>query len=218
MGLCSKTGQFLIALLLTCGCANAAISRTQNVSANASSVAISSTTAGDVIVVFGYNGTSATAVSLPAGYTNLASATGTLQAGRCAYKISPGAETVTGTFTNATQVIAFVYRGTDPYLPCKTPNNLNNGNVATITYSGFLSMTNGANWVAGFGGAKAATAGMNGNTAVLTNRTSLTTANGLDSGTKLATFADQSLVYTTAGRWHSIAIEVQFPYSSNGFF
>jgi hypothetical protein len=71
-----------------------------------------------------------------------------------------------------------------------------------------MQVTDGTSWIAGFGGARTATAGMDGSTTLLTNRTSQTTVNGLDSGTGLTSYAGETLNFTTSSRWFGITVEI----------
>lgn len=201
-----------------------AISRTQAVSADSNTVTITSTSANDVIIVFAYNGSSATIPTLDGAFTNLDSQTGTSQGFRSGYKVSAGGDTSCGTWTNATQVICHVYAGTSTSAPFVNSTKTA-GNSATLTYTGFtMSVTNNTAWIVGFGGARSATAGMNGNTTggtVLTNRTSKTTANGLDTGATTSTFSSTTLTVTTSGRWLTETIEIDpaaTQSTTNGFF
>lgn len=187
------------------------ITRTQAVSANANNVAITSTSAGDYILVFAYFAGTATQPSLPSGFTNLTTQLGTGQACRVGFKVSPGGDTSSNVWTNATQVVCHVYRGV---LAAGAVGTINAGNSASL---GWLTLTpqvtDGSSWVVGFGGATSATAGMNGNptgTAPnLVNRTNVTVANGLDTGAGASSFAAQTLVVTGTGRWQALAIELK---------
>jgi len=190
-----------------------AISRTQNVSAAATSVAITAATAGDYIVVFAFNGSSATACTLPAGFTNLVSAVSANSAARLYYKIAAGGETSSGVSTNATQIVCMVYRGASGF--GTTPTIGTNTNTSLIYSAVTLLNTSGSSWVIGFGAGASMTAGMNGTptgTAPnLGNRTSQTLCNGLDTGAGVTSFSAQTLTVTTTGRWQTVTIELKAP-------
>jgi len=195
------------------------ISRVQNVSANASSATLSSTTANDLIVVFAYNNASTTAPTLVSGYTSLDTQGpgGSANGCRLAYKLSGGGETTTGTWTTATNVVAHVYRGQITsgaggangigFLAAAT------GNSAIFSWTGTtLGVTDGSSWVAGFGGAKSATAGVNGNSTggtVLTNATAQTIITGKDTNAGVASFSTTTLTFTTSSRWITEAVEIK---------
>jgi hypothetical protein len=184
-----------------------AISFIQAASANAATVAISSTLAGDLIVVMAYNNAAATAPTVPAGYTSITSTTSTLEGGVLAYRISPGGDTSVPTFTNATNITAAVYRGCQGIGANGTATV---GNSATISYPTLTPQnTSGSSWVVGAAGAKAATAGMTGTTAALIrNRTNQTTVNSLDTNAGVTSFAAQSLTVTGSGRWIGFSVEL----------
>lgn len=214
----------LFILLLLAVTAQAAISRIQAVSANANNVAITSTTSGDLIIVFAYFAGTATQPTLAAGFTNIANQAGTAQACRIGYKISAGGDTSSGTWTNATQVVCHVYRGTatsaaaiGAFIAVQA------GNSTSLSYAALtLQTTSGTSWVAGFGGASSATAGMNGTptgTAPnLGNRTSQTLCNGMDTGTGVTGFTAQTLTVTTTGRWQTFTVELKVPSLNTGNF
>ena len=184
-----------------------AISNVQAASANASSVAISTPNAGDLILVMAYNDAAATAPTLLAGYTSITSTTSTLEGAILAFKIAVGNETSTGTWTNATNIVCIVYRGTAGIGNFGTAAV---GNSASIGYPTLtLKNAHGSSWVAGFAGAKGATAGMNGTASPLTsNRTSQTTVNGLDTNGGVTSFAGATLTVTTSGRWAAFSVEI----------
>lgn len=198
-----------------------AITRSQNVSANANNVALASTTSGDLIVVFAYCNNATTIPSLPGGFTSLATFSGNLNGMRCGYKVSTGGETTSGTWTNATNIAAHVYQGVHGSTPIGAQDGATGtqGNGTALSWTGFtLNDTSGNSWIAGFVGAKAATAGINGNTTggtVLTNRTNQTVISGKDTGSGTATFSTTSLTVTGSGRWASFGVEIRAPVTIN---
>ena len=189
-----------------------AISRTQQVSANAATATITAAQAGDLILVFAYS-TTTTVPSLPSGYTNLQGGAGTQQAYRCGYKLAAGGETNCGTWTNATNVACHVYRGVDQTTPVSAPAAATAGNSATLSYAGLTYSAN--SFVVGFGANKAATAGMggfmSGGPPVLSVRTNQTTINGCDVGPQASggTGTASTLSVTGSGRWFAITVEVE---------
>jgi hypothetical protein len=193
--------------------AHGAITRTQAVSAVADNVAITSTAANDLIVVFAFTGSAATIPSLATGFTSLQTATGTSRGGRLGYKISSGGDTSSGAWTNATNVICFVYSGVNTTTPFGTIPAITGGAGATITYTAAtLTVTDGTSVWFGAAGIRAATAGMNGTptgTAPnFTNRANTTLANGLDTAATASNLSAQSLTTTSGNGWMSITIEL----------
>ena len=69
--------------------------------------------AGDLILAFAFNNASATAPTLPTGWTGIGVQFGIACYGRLSYKVAPTNSETTGTWTNATTVIFLIYRGVD---------------------------------------------------------------------------------------------------------
>ena len=192
-----------------------AITRTQNVSAAANNVAITSTSNGDVIVVWAYFAGTATIPTLPGGFTSIVGTAGVQQGARLGYKVSTGGDTTSGTWTNATHVVCLVYSGCNTLSPFGTTPTINAGNSASLGYlATTLTITNGTSIHLGFGGASGATAGMNGTptgTAPnFTNRASQATRiNGCDTAATATNLSAQTLAVTTSGRWQTATIELK---------
>jgi hypothetical protein len=138
----------------------AVISFVNKASAAAASVTLpTGIAAGDLILIFAYR-SATTAPSLAAGYTTPATG-GTVSANaqslRVAYKIADGTESgaSSGTFTNASIVIAEVYRNVGSVGTTASATNAasTTTNIPTIT----LTKTDGTSWVAAFAGSKQAT-------------------------------------------------------------
>jgi len=182
-------------------------------SANTTSVSISSTSQGDLILVFAFNGTNNTIPTLPSGFTSLATATTANTAARLGYKKSTGGDTSSGTWTSATQVACIVFRSSTGYAMAGAVATAT-GTGTTLTYPGMTpansagNFRNSGSWVAGFGGGASMTAGMDGSTANLTNETSQTKVNGLDSEAVKTSFADETLSVTTSGQWITATVEI----------
>jgi hypothetical protein len=190
----------------------ATITESQAVSAAATSAALTATQAGDLIVVCAYQNNNDTAPSLASGYTNIANGGANTNAMRIAYKFSPGGETTTGTWTNATAVGAIVYRGVD--VGPIGANAAGNNSGTTLTYSTVsLERTDGTSWIAGCGGMVATPAdqahSVNQNTTNLTVRTNIPSNQFamLDSGAGLSSFSSQG-VTITSGAWSTYAVEL----------
>lgn len=105
--------------------------------------------AGDLFVCFAYRDGSATAPSLPAGWTNSNSAGANTNSFRMGYKIAASSsDTCTG-WTNASGVILHVYRGA-AFVGASNQQSASN---ATLTYPAVtLQNTSGTSWVVGFAG------------------------------------------------------------------
>src|SRR5262249_39705055 len=92
-----------------------AITRIGEASALADNVTLPAHQTGDLIVIFSYQDGVASAPSLPSGYSNIfnVGAGGTAQGVRVGYKVAASNSETSGSWTNATIVIAHVLRGTD---------------------------------------------------------------------------------------------------------
>jgi hypothetical protein len=193
--------------------AHGAITRTQAVSAVASSVTITSTAANDVIIVWAFNNGATTIPTLASGFTDVQSGNGTGRAARFGYKISSGGDTSSGTWTNANNVVCMVYSGVNTTTPFGTIPALRQGAGATLTYSAAtLTVTDGTSVWIGAAGMRAATAGMDGTptgTAPnFTNRTNTTVAHGLDTSATATNLSAQNLTTTSGNGYISISIEL----------
>lgn len=184
-----------------------AISRTQQVSAAATSATIAAPTRGDLILVCAYRSSSATPASLPAGYTNIASAGANTNSMRVGYKWSDGTETTTSVWTNATDVAVLVYRGIG-FVGAFVANGGAAG--TTITYSALtLQDTGGTSWVVGFGGnatGVAVTAPTN-----MTACTNVTRLIASDTNTTATAWTSQSVTGNSSAVWRSYVVELRAP-------
>lgn len=89
--------------------------------------------AGDLILVFAYRDGLATAPSLPTGYTNIQAPAGSTNAARIGFRRALGSSETVGTWTNATSVIAMVFRGVDPVTAIGVSASTT-GSSTTISY------------------------------------------------------------------------------------
>lgn len=134
-----------------------AISFTGQTAAAADNVALPSHVAGDLIVIFAYNDSASLAPALPAGYTTAGgqNSAANTQGHRLGYKIAASSSETSGSWTNATGVIAHVYRGADQSIPIGASATATN--IAAVTYPALtLQNTDGTSWVASFVGIRVA--------------------------------------------------------------
>jgi hypothetical protein len=109
--------QFLTLIVLFCMafCAtpsHAAIANAGNCAATATSCTLSATATGDINLFAAYRSSSATAPSLPAGYTNIGTFSQSTTSFRLYCKVATsGADTGSGTAANATHVAGVSYSG-----------------------------------------------------------------------------------------------------------
>jgi hypothetical protein len=164
---------------------------------------------GDIIVMFAYRNGSNTAPSLPATWSGIGATGGNTNSSRLAYKFVTSGNTPSATWTNATQLIAHVYRG------CSSIGAFAGSSQAastTITYPA-LSMqnTNGRSIVAGFAGHRTASnvqlapAGM-------TNRASVGAgpeSAGHDTNTGVTSWSARNVTVNTSAASRSWTLELK---------
>ncbi|RDE04691.1 hypothetical protein [Sphingomonas aracearum] len=168
-----------------------------------SSVVLPPHQAGDLILVWSYQGTSnANTIPLAPGFTAAAAQSGTganSQSSRLAYKIAASGAETAGEWTNAEEVIAHVYRGVDPSTPIGGTSTLNA--TADVTFPAItMAVADGSSWIAAFAGWR-------------TNNTNLGTATfpGL---TQRGNIANSSASRSTA--FDTAAGVTSFPATSSG--
>lgn len=121
--------------------------------AAAASVTLPTHLAGDMILIFAYRiNADNVSPSLPAGYTAINNGGANSVAHRCGYKVAASGAETSGTWTNATGIIAHVYRGTLQADP-RGLQAAGSGTTATMTYQvgTGLEIVDGTSWIAAFG-------------------------------------------------------------------
>ena len=130
------------------------ISRISSAAAAASSVTLGTHAQGDLLMAFAFNDGSTTIPSLPSGWTNHMTFTGSLTGIRIGYKMASSSSDTSGTWTNADGLIVVVYRGGTGYIVQPAFGNGNLGTSTTLRYSAFTAANDreGATdrWFAGF--------------------------------------------------------------------
>jgi hypothetical protein len=91
------------------------ISRVGNAAAETTSVTLPAHSAGDLILIFAFREGSATPPSLPAGYTDINSGGTAGSSCRMGFKVAVDGATTSGTWTNATSILAAIYRGSNGF-------------------------------------------------------------------------------------------------------
>lgn len=133
-----------------------AITRVGTATADATSVALPAHIAGDVIVIAAWRDLGdSTIPSLPSGFTTMGTFSNNLLPLRLGFKIAASSGEVSGTWTNATKVQAWVGRGQRS----GTPHGVNQGSsggaaTTTVTYQdvtgNVLEVADGTSWVVAF--------------------------------------------------------------------
>ncbi|MGU3668022.1 hypothetical protein ACLBX9_27865 [Methylobacterium sp. A49B] len=182
-------------------------------SAASTSVALSGIVAGDLLIAVAYRNASATAATIPSGWTAIAGATGggSTNALAAAYKIAAGGETTSGVWTNATQVAVSQYRSSGGANAWKIGAGAATGATSTSASIPALTLQNtaAASWVFGAIGSKTDTTLASTAPTSMTRRTSVGTAGGLGAYDTAGTVASWAAVTkaVTSGAYRSVAVE-----------
>lgn len=171
---------------------------------------------GDLLVTFAYRDGSATAPTLAAGWTSIQSGGANTNSAIAAYKFATSTTDGSDTWTNATEVVAVIYRGTSPLLPIG--NSVQNGAASTvIDYpADTLASVAGTSWVVGFAGHRSTNVSI---TTPPTGMTNLAGGNGAaasaaaaDTNAPVSSWSDQTVnVGGTSSGWRSMVIEILAP-------
>ena len=109
---------------------------------------------GDLILVFAYRDGNTTAPSLPSSptFNNIQASGANSNSARMAWRVATSSAETIGTWTNATTVIAVVYRGVNTETPIGG-SAITGAQSTTVTYPGItMSVTDGSSWVVGAAG------------------------------------------------------------------
>jgi hypothetical protein len=179
--------------------------------ANQPTVTLPTFAAGDIAIVFAFNGGNNTPPTLPTGWTNIASSGANSHSSRIGYRVLQTGDTSTGTWTTATHIQVMVLRGQRATSPIGV--NIGQGGAAntnTPIYTHFTLTSPGSSWVAAFAGHGQATDVNTKNITGWTTRSVSVTALGMhtkelppDNNTD----ATYPAVNQTAA-WRSYAVEV----------
>jgi len=130
-------------------------------------------TTGDLILVFAFRDGNTTAPSLPAGFTSIQASGASSCSARMGWKIAASGSETVGTWTNATSVIAAVYRGTDGV----GGSAITGGSSTVLTFPAVtMLVTNGTSWVVGGVGHRSTNVAIETAPSGMTNRISVADA------------------------------------------
>lgn len=126
-----------------------AISRIGANTAAATTVTVAAHQIGDLILIFAYRNTT-TAPTLPAGYTNISTATGNANSYRIGYKWATATNDTSGTWTSANELVSVVYRGVAAVggVTAATKAAATTATIGAVTFVG----ANAKSWVVSFAG------------------------------------------------------------------
>lgn len=181
--------------------------------AAATTVTIPAHQIGDLILIFAYRDGSNTSPSVPAAggtvptWTIIGTASGgNTNSSVLYYAVATATNHTSGTWTNATELICAVYRGTKrPGAQAST-----SGSGTSISYPALTGMTrtDGTSWVAGFAGHRTAT-NVELNPSGMTNRTSIgTEAANHDTNGTVSSWSLQLVTVNASSAWRSRVVEL----------
>jgi hypothetical protein len=199
---------------------DAAIARTGQCSATATSCTLSAVTSGDLVVIFAFRSGSTTAPSADSSgdasttiTSTATAASGTVASFRTScHKASSGADTTSGTYTNATAVVAIAFSGTAVGTTgnCNTTGigGTSTTNAKTSTTASYntvtMSWADSTSWVAGFlGGTGSSTCTPSG----MTSESAIGTVRGSDSEGVLNSWATTTCAVSSE-TWMSAVVEI----------
>jgi hypothetical protein len=169
--------------------------------------------AGDLLLAFAYRDGSATAPTLPSGWTSIATTGGNTNAFLLAYKVATSSSETIGTFTNATDTVVHCYRGVNasPIGNVSPAASGSSGSVSIPSAGWSLQDTSGKSWVAYFGGARSITSTLNTNANRVghNNATSGSAAGGNDTFGPVTAPTTYSPGGSGGTFWYGVAVEIK---------
>ena len=170
----------------------------------------------DVILVFAYRSNSATAPTVPSGWTTIATMNGTTTSAVACWRRATDGTTTSGTWTNATDVVFEVYRGvTQDYNPIGG-YTVNTASSSTATYSAITLIDTPAAtwqspWAVAFGASAVSSSIQNAPTGMTMrhNRTSTGEIASFDTTDGIESWSSQNVSLGGTSRWQTIVIELR---------
>lgn len=208
--------RWILSLLLSISCFGAIAN--DGSGSGTTTLTFSGTATGDLKLIYAYRSGSSTAPSLPAGWTTVATgnagAGGTLGSYRIGCNVSSsGADTGSGTWTNATNIAGVSYSGTLVSLTtnCNSTgvgNFLSSSAKASTTASyGGITIQAANNWVAGFMGGSAGSTCVPG---TLTSRSTTGDALAADTNATVSSFSTGTCTVSSE-TWMTFTVELLGP-------
>ena len=179
------------------------------VGAAADNVALPAHTAGDLIVIFAYTALNSTIPTAVSGYTVINQGAGNNNGHVLAYKKATSSAEVSGSWTNATGVVAHVYKGS---AGSPVGGNAQATGLAdpAVHPAVALNVTNGTSWVANFLGVRSVASTVANAPAGMTTRTSGQTSTqgaygSYDTNAGVASWSAANQSLTPSGNRYRIA-------------
>jgi len=181
--------------------------------AAATTVTIPTHQSGDMILIFAYRDGSNTAPTVPTAggtvptWTLIGTSGGNTNSSRFHYAVATGSTTTSGTWTNATELICLVYRGTK--LVGASAGGSGSA-TTTISYPALtLQRTNNSSWVAGVAGHRTATNVELAPTGMTNRASSGTEAAGHDTNGTVSSWSNQNVTVNASSAFRSWTVELR---------
>lgn len=167
---------------------------------------------GDMVILFAFRDGNATPPTEPTGlgWETITTRAGTSCSARVSWRRARNTGTTAGSWTNATSVVALVYRGaTGP-----GASNVNSGSSTTVNYPALsLSDAGGGAWVVGFAGHRSTNTNLQNAPSGMTNRANTQDAtdeaSGHDTNGPVTTWTSTNVaVGGTSSGWVSVVVEI----------
>jgi hypothetical protein len=182
----------------------------------------------DLEVDFAYRSGSTTHPTLPTsgggggGYTAVDCGTGANGNSHCmAYRFLNGTETTTGTFTNATDLLVYVYRGANIGTTGFFGGHATGSGASTTIAYNTITLSSpggsGTSWVLGFAcGASATNVDVAPGAMTLRSGTTLTNCAASDTAGGVSSWATTNVTVSPTGDWRSEVVELQASPATSG--
>jgi hypothetical protein len=203
-------------------------SRVGTSTASATSIVCPAHQPGDALVIAAMVGASTTAPTLPSGFTSVltqSNATATTLAMRVGYKIATATNDLSGTWTNASELICAVYRPASGYTLVIGQNASGSSTTTTINYPALSPMgdsTSGNSWVVGFVAASNTTQTITTAPSGMSNQASIVGASYQialqDTAAGVSSWASTNATVTGTGSTVAATIELAIAPATNSLF
>jgi len=164
---------------------------------------------GDLMVIFAFRDGSTTPPSLPSGWTNINSAGANICSAQLGWAIATSTSEVSGTWTNASELVVFVFRTYNGQFIAPGAFATATGSSVTVNYPALtMGVTNGTSWVIGVAGHRTAT-DMEQAPTGMTNRQAVgTETSGHDTNGPVASWSSQNVTVNANSGWMSYVLEI----------
>lgn len=174
-------------------------------SASGSSLTLPAHAAGDLILIFAYRDGSTTAPSLPSGWASIHSGGANTNSARLGVKRATSSSETSGTWSNATEIVAVVIPGGGWIGGFSSGGN----SGTSISYPALtMEAGDGTSLVLGFAGHRTAT-NVEGAPTGMTNATSAGTEAAGHTGGLKSSWSAQSVTVNASSGWRSYTVEIR---------